>query len=167
MSARHLVITGLMGAGKTTAATAAAARLGRPLRDSDHDLEQLFGIRGVDIAAGPGVDELHRLEEAVLLGALASDEPSVIAAAGWVVESRWCRLALASRALVVVLDSNADDLASRSATGSHRRPVSIDEFEEQRARRQPLFAEVADLTLDASLPAPEIVDAIVEFVQRP
>ena len=58
----HVVVTGLMGVGKSTVADAVAAALGRRHRDSDDDLHRLFTQTGAQLAADHGVEELHRLE---------------------------------------------------------------------------------------------------------
>lgn len=157
----HVVIAGLMAVGKTTTAEALGAELGWPVRDSDTDIETLFGVTSGAVAAARSVAELHRLESAVLLGALSSDEPSVIAAASSVIEDQRCREALVRRAMVVVLASELDVLLARMGCGDHRRAMSRDEVAAAAARRAPLFAEIADLVLDAECSTAELVAAIV------
>lgn len=158
----HVVITGPMGVGKSTTAEAVGARLQRPVHDSDRDIERLLGMTGAQVVAELGVDELHRLEEAVLLGALARDEPAVICAAGWVVEDELCRRALRARATVVVLRAPVDELIRRAATEDHRRPLAAAEVEALAARRAPLYEAVADLHLDAMEPTERLADAILK-----
>jgi shikimate kinase len=157
----HIAIVGLMGVGKSTTAERLATRLGWSYRDSDRDIEARTGRTGGEIAAADGIPELHRLEESVLLDALASDEPTVITAAGSTIESAACRVALADRATVVWLTLDADSLADRIATGSHRRTMTRSELDALIVRRSPLFAATAALTLDASAPVDSIVDSIV------
>jgi shikimate kinase len=157
----HIVVTGLMGVGKTTAAYALGAALGRRVRDSDADIEILFGASGADLVPKIGVDELHRLEAGVLLGALASDEPLVIAAAGWVIEDPQSRLAMSRRSRVAVLAVELDELDRRIRSGAHRRPMSIAELETASATRTPLFESIATWKLDASKPIDEIVASII------
>lgn len=163
----HLVVVGLMGVGKTTVAEILARRLGRPLRDSDADITRLTGRAGSRIAADDGVDELHRLEEAVLLGALAAEEPLVVAAAGWVVESVWCREALERRAVVVWLRVERNELVRRMESGDHRRTLAPGELDALIARREPMFRAIADLVVAADQPPDAVADEILAEPQLP
>lgn len=161
----HVVLLGLMGAGKSTTAAALARQLGWRLRDSDVDLQAMTGRTGAAIAAAEGVDALHTLEEEVLLDALATPAPSVVAAAGWVVESARCRTALAGTGpvapLVVHLDLPVEEVERRHASGSHRRALDGEGLRALHRRRAPLFAHVSGLTLDATRPTAELVAAVL------
>ncbi|MEL7156947.1 MAG: shikimate kinase [Actinomycetota bacterium] len=171
LSPPHVVVTGLMGIGKSTVADALAQALDRVHRDSDHDLQRLFARTGAELASAHGVAELHRLEAAVLLGALAGDPPVVISAAASVVEDARCRDALARTAVVVVLDAPVVVVAERMATGRHRRPMDLDELTALARRRGPLFDLVADVRVDATAGqdqvAAQAVAAVAPLLDRP
>jgi len=164
-----VVVLGLMGAGKSTLASALADRLARPWRDSDADIEIVTGRTGRLIAADPtmGLATLHALEEAVLVGALASEAPSVISGAAWVVESPLCREAMRRRAVVIWLHAPLALLRERVATGEHRRTYAAGELEALVARRTPMFESVADVTLDASLPADVLIQRAIDAILSP
>lgn len=157
---RHVVITGLMGVGKSTTANALSARLGCPWRDSDRDIRRLFATTGAELAAQKGVPELHRVEAAVLLGALAGPAPTIIAAAASVVDDVLCQQALKRRAYVVVLHAPIDDLIERLGAAGHRRAMDRSEFADLADRRAPLFAQVADLALDTTMGSRRLVERI-------
>ena len=159
MTGRPVVIVGLMGAGKTSVATRVAAALGRPLRDSDADLRARYGQDAATQAARYGPEVLHAREARVLRDALAArDGPApVIAAAAGVVEDPASRQALAG-AFVVWLDAPARVLAGRMRGGAHRphyRPDLAAMLATQEKHRAPLYAEVADLTVDVTATTPD------------
>ncbi len=160
MTRRHIVVLGMMGAGKTTVAELLAAYLDRPHRDSDRDIEATTGRTGRQIAAEDGVDELHRLEEEVLLDALASTQSSIVSAAGWVVESPRCRAAIQRESTAVWLRLSPEDLRTRMNAGSHRRDLSPEELVLLFERREPLLLEVADIIVDARRSPGDIVDEV-------
>jgi shikimate kinase len=148
----HIVIVGPMGVGKSTIGREVAARLDRPLRDSDDDLVAVRGISGGELAANEGVDTLHRWEADHLLAALADDEPAVIAAAASVVDDPRVRTAL-DDPFVVWLRAPTELLVARVLASDHRRDLGPDpattiaRMAEARADR---YAEVADLAVDAA-----------------
>lgn len=151
-----LVVVGLMGSGKTSVATRLAAALGRPLRDSDEDLEQEYGASAADLYEQYGAGELHAREAAQLRDALAERPAPVIAAAASVVENPASRVALAE-AYVVWLDAPPELLARRlrktigsSDPGGHRPRFQLDldrMMARQYQRRAGWFREVADLVV--------------------
>jgi shikimate kinase len=98
---RHVVVVGLMGTGKTTVGARVAARLGLDFVDGDARLEESTGRTAAQLRDEAGADALHRAESAVLLDALASDVPSVIAAAAAVVDDPACRAALRAPGVAV------------------------------------------------------------------
>jgi shikimate kinase len=145
------VLVGAMGSGKTTIGRRVAAALGRPFVDNDELLQRSAGASAAEIAARDGVDALHRLEAATLLDALAGVDASVIAAAASTITDSSVRSALSQAALVVWLRADLATLAAR-LPGSPTRPFRDDDparlVAEQSRERDPLFASVADVTLD-------------------
>jgi shikimate kinase len=150
---RHIVITGLMGAGKTTVGRALAERLDRTWRDSDAEIEADTGLTVRELRDRDGVEAMHAREEAQLLDALQSPEPSVISAAASVVEAKPCRDAMAGPDFVVVwLRAAPEVLAERFASADDHRPAygeSTTAFlADQAAVREPLAAAIGARFVD-------------------
>jgi shikimate kinase len=160
---RHVVLVGLMGAGKTTVGRGLAARLGWPWHDSDADIEAATGLSVRELRDRDGADAMHDLEAAQLLHALADPGPSVISAAASVVDSESCRVALAAPDLAIVwLRSSPDVLAIRFAAGGHRPAYGASPrafLQHQAERREPLFRALDPVVIDVDLIDPEQVVA--------
>lgn len=149
-----------MGTGKTTTGRLVAEALGLPMTDSDAYLNERYGHSANQIAETLGPDVLHAREAEHVLDALERT-PRVIAAAASVVEDPRVREAL--RALFVVwLDAPDAVLEQRMRSSSHRPDFDPETL---RARREPHYRELADLTVDVAANRPEpaarlILDAV-------
>ncbi|MHA3702387.1 shikimate kinase [Jatrophihabitans sp. YIM 134969] len=157
-----IVVLGLMGAGKSTLAHALGDRLGRPVRDSDEDIERDEGRTAAEIAAADGRDALHDIEARVLLDALA-DPTVVVAAAASVVDRAETRAALATP-FVVWVDAPVEVLRARFESRAHRPRYEQDVghmLRAQLASRGPWLEQLADLRVDATRPVGDLVDEVV------
>ena len=158
-----VVVLGLMGAGKTTLATALAERWGRPLRDSDADLLAATGRTAAELAEAEGADGLHEREARHLLDALLNRPAPVVAAAASTVQVAACRQAL-TLVRVVWVDVSVDELVRRRSGGGHRPSYGPDQramLERMDLARRPFFAQLADVVVESALG-----DAPVRVEQR-
>jgi len=156
---RHVVVVGLMGAGKSAVGRRLAARLGWPWHDSDRDIEGKAGLTVRELRDRDGVDAMHALEAQHLLDALAEPEPSVISAAASTVEVPECREALKAPDVAVVwLRATPEVLARRFVSADRHRPEFGDSpgafLADQTARRNPLFASLDPIVIDVDLIGP-------------
>jgi shikimate kinase len=145
---RHLVLVGMMGAGKSSVGRVLARRLDRELLDSDEMIEQRTGRTVREIWRDDGEPAFRALEADALTDALDADRPSIIAAAGGVVLSERNReLLKGPSAHVVWLLADVELLLERVRNGMHR-PLLDDDPEgtlrRMHAERSDLYQEVAD-----------------------
>jgi len=151
----HLVLVGSMAAGKTTIGALVSAATGLPVVDSDLVLAS-EGAVAADIAREQGVEALHRRECRQLLAALAAPAPSIVAAAAGTIEAPSCRAALGDH-VVAWLRASPEVVADRIGEGAHRRDLGPDPVGALRAlaaRRDPLYAAVADVVVDVDAGTP-------------
>jgi shikimate kinase len=164
---RHIVLVGLMGAGKTTVGRRLADRLGWPWRDSDADIEAATGLTVRELRDRDGVDAMHDLEAAQLLHALAEPGGSVVSAAASVVDAEPCRTALSSPGVAVVwLRGSPAVLAARFPAGDHRPAygASPEAFLTQQAeRREPLLRTLEPIVIDVDEVDPD--DAVAQVIE--
>jgi shikimate kinase len=169
VTARHLVLVGLMGTGKTTVGRLVAERLGRQLLDSDAMVEARTGRTVREIWRDEGEPAYRVLETAALQEALASPDPVVVAAAGGVVLRAENRAALHDAdAVVVWLRADPNVLVERVARGDHR-PLLDDDpagtLRRMESDREALYREVADAAIDTAGLAPSAVaDRVLQLV---
>ena len=154
-----------MGVGKSTVGQALARRRGWDFFDSDARIEERTGRTVAEIWAAQGEPAFRRLESEVLAEALAAERPAVVAAAGGVVLDPANRARLRDCETVVWLRARPETLVPRAITGSHRPLLDTDPsgvLARLAAEREPLYAEVADVTVDVDGLAPAQVVALVE-----
>jgi shikimate kinase len=161
----RVILVGMMGAGKTTAGSALAGRLGWRFLDSDAMIEASTGATVVEIFAARGEDAFRAEESRVLVEALTEGGPAVVSAAGGTVLSPANRELLATAGAVVWLRADPATLAERVGPGTGRPLLESDpggRLAELDAVRRPLYGEVADVIIDVDeLDAATVVDKIL------
>ena len=168
---RHIVFVGLMGSGKSTVGHLVASRLGRPVHDSDEEIEARTAHTVREIRDLESTDALHDIEAAHLLGALLGGGPDVVCPAASIADRDECLAALRAEDVAVVwLDVDPAVAAGRFSSGSYRPSYGDDPavfLAAQRAQRGPRFASVATLVLDGGQHAPEaLADAVLAGLAR-
>jgi shikimate kinase / 3-dehydroquinate synthase len=112
---RHLVLSGMMGSGKSTLGPRLAARLGMPFRDLDRAIEDEIGMSVASFFATEGEAAFRNLEAAHAQRMLNVATPSVIAFGGGTVTRKALRRWTLERGVVVTLQASAETLAARIA----------------------------------------------------
>jgi shikimate kinase len=154
----HIVLVGMMGAGKTTVGELVAGALGWPYRDSDADVVAATGLTVPEIMARDGEAAFRQQEAEALARACADPEPTVISAAGGSVLSADNRRLMKESGTVVWLRARAATLAAWVGDGAGRPLLDGDParvLTTLNTERAALYEEVADLIIDVDDLTPE------------
>jgi shikimate kinase len=162
---KRLVLTGFMGAGKTTIGRLLAARLGWNFLDLDTHLERRAGATISEIFHNHGEARFRRIESTALVSAL-SHTNTILALGGGTPEDLTNRLLLEQTpgTFTIFLDAPFPTLFDRCMLQDIARPVLDDPAAAQLRfnRRHPLYTRLARLTIDtAALTPDQTVEAIV------
>jgi len=143
---RAFVFVGFMGAGKSTAARAAAAELGVEPRDSDRELEQALGETIESYFDREGEAAFREREEEVVLDLLNRPDTRVLALGGGALGSERVRDAVRHHT-VVHLQIGLEE-AWRRASGKGR-PLARDraQFERLKHDREAVYEALATVSL--------------------
>ena len=143
-SPRNLVLTGFMGAGKTTVGREVALRLGRPFIEMDAEIARRAGKSIPEIFREDG-EETFRQMERDLCRELAAREGVVIATGGGALIDEENRRALAGNGCLICLDCEPRELLQRLQHDDGRPMLWADDRAERvrellQARRPPMPA---------------------------
>jgi|SRR5919108_1577344 shikimate kinase len=165
----RVVLIGMMGSGKTSVGRLLAERTGWPLLDNDDLLRQLYDATPRQILARIGEAELLAAEVNALRTGLGSRAPAIVTGAAGTIVDPEALEALRAAALTVWLRVGVETVRRRAAGGRHRPWPNADRLawiREAIGVRDPLYASVADLTLDADSGTPdELADRIMQRIE--
>lgn len=167
MAAPHLVLVGLMGAGKTTVGQRCAELLARPFLDTDELVVAAAGVPFDDIWAAEGEAGFRQRERLAVADATASPTPLVISCGGGAVLDADNRGALRAHGVVVWLLASSAELASRLVHDDSRPLLAGGDktatLERLRALREPAYEAVAHVQVATDGRAvDEVADAVLE-----
>ena len=168
---KRLVLTGFMGAGKSTIGRLLAARIGWNFLDVDTHLEARTGATIPQLFELHGEARFRRLESSALASALGRTQ-TVLALGGGAPEELTNRLLIEQTpgTFTIFLDAPFPTLYDRCMLQHIGRPVLQDPVaaELRFARRHPLYRRLSRLTVDTtSHTTDETVDAILAALNVP
>jgi shikimate kinase len=175
---KNIVLIGFMGCGKSTVGRELQQRLGYPLVDMDHLIEERAGKPITAIFADEGETAFREMETALLRELNDPTGPRrIISTGGGVIGREENRALLKELGYVVWLHAPSQVILARTAK-SHNRPLLLTEdpaakIEALMQERRPLYEETAHLKLDtAGLCSDEVATGILEcaryfFTTRP
>ncbi|MGC4029138.1 MAG: shikimate kinase [Steroidobacteraceae bacterium] len=146
----NIYLVGPMGTGKTAVGKQLARLLKVPFHDSDAEIERRAGVDIPYIFEQEG-EAGFRERERETLAALVTQEPIVLATGGGAVLNPANRQLLAATGVVVFLDTSVSQQLQRVGSGRGRPLlkglVTPARLHELRVVRDPLYREIADITL--------------------
>jgi shikimate kinase len=168
---KRLVLTGFMGAGKSTIGRLLAARTGWTFLDLDAHLEARTGATIPQLFAQHGEPHFRRLESTALASALGRTE-TILALGGGTPEGLTNRLLLEQTpgTFTIFLDAPFPTLFDRCMLQDIARPVLEDPAAAQLRfnHRHPLYTRLARLTIDTADLTPEsTVEIILATLNQP
>jgi shikimate kinase len=163
---KHLVLIGLMGAGKTTVGRLCARKLGRDFVDTDDLVIALAGGASVEeIFAGGGEAHFRELERAAIADVTVSPAPLVIACGGGAAVDAENRRRLQRSGVIVWLKAPVAVLAERVGNGATRPLLAggpVAALSRLEAAREAAYEAAADTTVDTEdLDVEAVADAVV------
>ena len=167
---QRLVLTGFMGAGKSTIGRILANRLNWQFLDLDAHLEARTGATIPQLFERHGEAHFRRLESSALASALGRDR-TVLALGGGTPEELTNRLLLEQTpaTLTIFLDAPFPTLFDRCMLQDIARPVLEDPAAAQLRfqKRHPLYRRLANLTIDtASQTTGQTIDALLASLSK-
>jgi shikimate kinase len=169
--AEHLLLVGMMGAGKSTVARLVATRLGRPYVDTDVEVERAVGSSVREIFSERGETGFRAEESRVLDAVLGQSDPAVISVGGGAILDPAHRAALRASGTVVWLRARPETLARRVGRNADRPLLAAHAggpaaaLTEIEAQRRSLYEEVATVVIDVDdLTARAVAERVVSSI---
>ncbi|HPF44483.1 MAG TPA: shikimate kinase [Syntrophomonadaceae bacterium] len=151
--AKNIVLTGFMGAGKSTVGMKLAERLKMQFVDLDKEIEKVTGMTISQIFKRYG-EIRFRSEESLMAAKLAKKENLVIATGGGTVLQESNIDTFRENGLIICLEANPEDIFARVNRKKGTRPLlkknmTVEDIKEMLAARTPFYHK-ADYRIDTS-----------------
>ena len=149
---KHVIMTGFMGAGKTTVGKALAEKQKVPFLDTDQLIEEKADMTISRIFETQGEEAFRKMETSVLEDLLKRNDQTVISVGGGLPLRDENRELLRKLGTVVYLQVKPETVLER-LKGDHTRPMLQGGDAGERVRslfeyRTPLYQKAADLVVD-------------------
>jgi shikimate kinase len=155
MTERHIMLIGMMGAGKTSVGATLARHLERPFVDVDDVVTATAGRSVAEIFGRDGEDGFRVLERTALADVCASPTPLVIATGGGAMLDPASRRVASASCVVVWLQAAPAALAARVQGGTE--PGGVERPLLATADPQATLERLATLRADAYAAAADLV----------
>ena len=160
---RSVVLTGMMGAGKSSIGRRLAARLGLAFVDADTAIEEAAGMTIPEIFEKHG-EPYFRAGEARVIARLLDQGPQVLATGGGAIMDAQTRALIRQKGISIWLKADLDVLLKRTKRRGDR-PLA-ERIKELLPLREPFYAE-ADITVQSrDEPHETIVDEIMAALPK-
>ena len=168
-SADHVLLVGMMGAGKSSVGKLLSDRLSRPFVDVDAAIEDEEGMAIATIFETRGEAAFRDLEANMLVALLANPVAAVLSVGGGAVTESRNRAVLHRQPQVVWLRASGATLAAHVGDGPERPLLAgkhvgreVTRLSEQ---REPMYAEVAKVVVDVDgLSVEDVVERVAAAV---
>ena len=165
LAGRHVVLVGLMGAGKTSVGRRLAQKLGLPFIDSDHAIEESARMTIPEIFAQLGESEFRAGEKKVI-ARLLGEPQQVIATGGGAYMDPETRARIRDKAMSVWLRADLPVLMRRVQKRQNRpllqtaAPVAT--MQALIDKRYPVYAEADICVTSLEIPHEQMVQTVLE-----
>jgi len=153
----RVILIGMMGSGKTTVGKLLSKATGWPYVDNDALVQRHHGRTSREILAAEGKEKLRAAEAGALALGLDLPPPVILGVAAGTILDIANRHALEAGGVVVWLRAGMEALVGRAMDAAHR-PFVEDAgrawMADAVSEREPLYASVADLTVDTDAGTP-------------
>ena len=163
---KNLVLTGMMGSGKSSVGQSLSKYLNNTFYDLDKEIEKSFNLSIKDIFLEYGED-LFRKEEEKLLGELDKLSGLIVSTGGGIVISNINRTIL-KKNKTYFLEANIEDMYERALRRENDRPIlkgmNVRQFKDLYEKRRNLYIESATKIINVDKKSTE--DLAIEIVNN-